>query len=123
MPYKIRHFSWRACRDILPLKTNPVKRNVLQDDLCDECNAEAENSFHFFWKCSRAKDMWSLSKLVFSSVMDQLGSFKEILWCLMIDEKSSSENIELLVTCAWALWNNKNVVRHGGKRKDGRMLL
>ena len=55
--------------------------------------------------------------------MDQLGSFKEMLWCLMMDEKTSPENIELLLTCAWALWGNRNVVCHGEKRKDGRMLL
>ena len=28
VPHKIRHFFWRACQDILPLKTNIVKRNV-----------------------------------------------------------------------------------------------
>ena len=26
VPHKIRHFAWRACRDILPLKTNLVKK-------------------------------------------------------------------------------------------------
>ena len=40
-----------------------------------------------------------------------------------MDEKSSPENLELLLTCAWALWGNWNEVRCGGKRKDGRMLL
>ena len=48
VPYKIRHFSWRAWRDILPLKTNLVKRNVLQVDICNGCNEEAENLNHFF---------------------------------------------------------------------------
>ncbi|XP_050248972.1 uncharacterized protein LOC126696245 [Quercus robur] len=32
VPHKIRHFAWRAYRDILPLKNNLVKRNVLQHD-------------------------------------------------------------------------------------------
>ncbi|XP_065637686.1 uncharacterized protein LOC136070942 [Quercus suber] len=82
VPHKIRHFAWRACRDILPLKTNLVKRNVLQ-----------------------------------------LSSFKEIMWCLMMDENCAAESIELIVTCAWALWSNRNEIRHGGKRKDGRQLI
>ena len=38
------------------MKTNLVKRNVLQVDTCDGCNEEVENSIHFFWKCSRAKE-------------------------------------------------------------------
>ncbi|XP_075658905.1 uncharacterized protein LOC142628749 [Castanea sativa] len=92
-------------------------------DTCDGCSEEAESSIHFFWKCSRTKELWSSSKLVFPSVMDQLHSFKELLWCLMMDEKISPENIELLLTCAWAVWGNRNDVHHGGKRKDGRTLI
>nr|POE75389.1 hypothetical protein CFP56_60800 [Quercus suber] len=98
-------------------------RARLEVDICDGCNEEAENSIHFFWKCSCAKELWSSSKLVFPSVMDQLGSFKEMLWCLMMDEKTSLEKIELLLTYAWALWGNRNDVCHGRKQKDGRMLL
>ena len=56
-------------------------------------------------------------------MLDQLGSFKEMLWCLMMDVKSSPEKIELLLTCAWTMWGNKNDIRYGGTCKDGRMLL
>ena len=80
--------------------------------------------FLFFpWKCTRAKELWLSSNLVFPNVMDRLSSFKEMLWCLMMDEKSSLENIELLLACAWVLWGNKNDIHYGGKQKDGRMLL
>nr|POF17249.1 hypothetical protein CFP56_18365 [Quercus suber] len=40
-----------------------------------------------------------------------------------MDEKCSTENIELIVTCAWAMWNNRNTIRHGGTHRDGKMLL
>lgn len=30
---KVRHFVWRACRDILPTKRDLVWRNILQDSL------------------------------------------------------------------------------------------
>ena len=78
---------------------------------------------HFFWECTRAKKLWSSTKLVFPNVMDQLCFFKKMLWCLMMDKKSSLENIELLLTCVWAMWSNRNEVRHGGTRKDGRTLF
>jgi len=84
---------------------------------------EAEDAIHFFWKCTRVKERWSSMKLVFPNVMDQLCSFKEMSWCLMMDEKSSPENIELLMTCVWAMWSNRNEVRHGRMRKDGRTLV
>nr|POE91015.1 enoyl-coa delta isomerase 3 [Quercus suber] len=99
------------------------KTKVLQVATCDGCNVEEEDSIHFFWKCSRAKELWSSSKLVFPNVMDRLSSFKDMVWCLLMDEKSSPENLELLLTGAWSLWGNRNEVRYGGKRKDGRMLL
>ena len=123
MPHKIRHFAWRACRDILLLKTNLVKRNVLQVDTCDGCNVEAENSIHFLWKCTRAKELWSSLKLVFPNVLDQLSSFKEMLWCLMMDEKCSPENIEMILTSVWAMWGNRNDILHNRTHKDGKMLL
>ena len=56
-------------------------------------------------------------------MLDQLSTFKEMLWCLMMDEKSSLENIELLLTCAWMIWDNRNDIQYGETRKDGRMLL
>ena len=45
------------------------------------------------------------------------------MWCLMMDAKCSPENIELMLTCAWALWGNHDDIRHGRTRKDGRMLF
>ena len=41
----------------------------------------------------------------------------------MMDEKCSSENIEMVLTCAWAMWGNRNDIRYGETRKDGKMLL
>ena len=40
-----------------------------------------------------------------------------------MDEKCSSKNIKLIFTCAWALWGNRNDIRHGGTCKAGRQLL
>ena len=48
VPHKIRHFTWKACRDLLPTKCNLMRRKVLQDDQCEECNAASENSSHLF---------------------------------------------------------------------------
>ena len=93
------------------------------NDTCEGCNIGAEDSIHFFWNCSRAKEVWSALKLVFPAMLDQLCSFKDLLWCLMMDAKISLENIELLVTCVWMMWGNRNSVRYGGTRKEGSELL
>ena len=46
--HKVRHLAWRACRDILPTKTNLVRRNVLRESCCEECLSEEESSGHLF---------------------------------------------------------------------------
>ena len=53
----------------------------------------------FFLEMQQSKRALVVVKLVFPNVMDRLSSFKEMVWCLLMDEKSSSENLELLLTC------------------------
>ena len=48
VPHKIRHFTWRECRDVIPTKVNLVKRKVLQDDQCEKRHLNAENFNHLF---------------------------------------------------------------------------
>ena len=41
----------------------------------------------------------------------------------MMDEKCSPENIEMILTSAWAMWGNRNDILHNKTHKDGKMLL
>ena len=61
--HKIHHFAWRACKEVLPTKENLVRRKVLLDGACDECNLEEESSAHLFWHCQRASEIWRTSNL------------------------------------------------------------
>ena len=54
LPHKVCHFTWQACRDILPTKVNLMRRKVVNDQLCVECGLEDETTGHLFWTCSRA---------------------------------------------------------------------
>ena len=65
IPHKIRHFTWRACKDILPTKSNLLRRKVIQDRTCEECGREAETSGHLFWNCQRACEVWGAQSLLF----------------------------------------------------------
>ena len=66
IPHKVRHFSWRAVKGILPTKVNLEKRGVIHDDQCDECNEETESEGHLLWSCHRAQEVWQNSKLHFN---------------------------------------------------------
>ena len=41
----------------------------------------------------------------------------------MMDEKCSPKNIEMILTCAWVMWGNRNDIWYGRTHKDGKMLL
>ena len=63
IPYKIRHFAWRATRDILATKENLVRRKVLLDSVCDECSELPKSFLHLFWVCPKARETWDCSSL------------------------------------------------------------
>lgn len=37
VPNKVKHFTWKACRNILATKENLWRRKVTQEGLCEEC--------------------------------------------------------------------------------------
>ncbi|KAL4627161.1 hypothetical protein ACB092_05G147900 [Castanea dentata] len=63
IPNKVKHFAWKACRNILATKQNLRKKNITKDDICDYCRAYVETISHLFWQCEHAKDIWTSSKL------------------------------------------------------------
>ena len=50
---------------------------------------------------------------------DQLCSFKDLMWGLLMEADSSPKKVAKAATCAWALWGNRNEVRLGCQRKSG----
>ena len=113
IPHKIRHFAWRACKEVLPTKENLVRRKVLLDGACDECNLEVESLAHLFWRCQHASEIWRTSNLFQGSLVHQFGSFMDILWFVVMIAKWDRNNVEKLIVIAWALWSNRNKCRNG----------
>ena len=37
MPNKVKHFAWKACRNILDTKENLWRRNITNDGVCESC--------------------------------------------------------------------------------------
>ena len=64
VPHKIQHFSWRACRDALPTKSNLLRRKVIQEDICESYREAPKTMGHVLRSCLKAKEIWECSKLV-----------------------------------------------------------
>nr|POE70028.1 putative ribonuclease h protein [Quercus suber] len=123
IPHKIRHFACHVACAILLTKKNLVRRNVLVNSTSEECGRFSETLFHLFWKCPKARDTWNSSSLLplLSSV--SFRSFFDFLGYILMDACWGMEELGLAVTVVWALWNNRNEVRHGKLRKASPGLI
>ena len=79
VPNKVKHFTWKACRNILATKENLWRRKVTQEGLCEECGYTIESMTHFFWFCKQALVVWSHSKLVLPFTISQSWEFIEVV--------------------------------------------
>ena len=80
IPHKVRHFSWRACREALPTKVNLKRKKVLTEDSCEWCKVKPKIAGHVLWGCPKAQEVWECSKLVLSLDRRDDISFMDILW-------------------------------------------
>lgn len=80
MPHKIRHFTWRSCRELLPTKANLKQRKVLQDPICDICKLEEETMAHVLWNCEIARETWACTKVSIPVGVSDGWSFQDLLW-------------------------------------------
>ena len=123
LPYKVCHFAWRACRDVLPTKVNLAHRKVIHDQVCKGCGLEAETTGHLFWMCPRAKKVWTCSKLVVPVDNDRIFLLLDLLWSMLVEDSKNVEIVAKVVCIAWAMWHNRNEVRHGGQRRNGKDMV
>ncbi|KAL0011877.1 hypothetical protein SO802_006985, partial [Lithocarpus litseifolius] len=106
LPHKKRHFVWRACKDILPTKASLRRRNVVQDQTCDGCRVDADTISHLFWSCPQARKVWSWSKLA-----------------VLVEDRVDEDKVAQVICITWAMWNNRNVIRLGGKSRTAREVV
>ena len=49
---------------------------------------------------------------------ERVQSFQDLLWYMLTVEQSDVNEVAKVVCIAWAMWHNRNVIRHGGKRRS-----
>ena len=57
------------------------------------------------------------------SNQDKVLSFHDMLWTMLVDERQDVEMVAKVVCIAWAMWPNRNEVRHGGQRRNGKEMV
>ena len=58
VPNKVKHLAWKACRDLLPTKTNLIHRKVITKSCCDVCKLHQEDVVHALFHCPALQSVW-----------------------------------------------------------------
>lgn len=97
---KIKHFMWRACKNILPTKNRIMTRGMGREDCCALCG-HSETSGHILWGCQYAKAVWSGTKIKLSWLQELLNEFIDIVW----EKMESHPNVDwiMFAVIAWSL--------------------
>lgn len=114
-PNKMKHFLWRACRDILPTNYRLATRKVINDDsfaFCGEC----ESSRHILWDCKVASKVWKEVDLGLPVLDQPTRDFVDVVWVLK--DRKESTDWELFAITAWHIWNNRNNFKYEGRCKE-----
>jgi hypothetical protein len=68
VPNQVKASTWHACHDILPTKSNLLKRKVIEEDICPCYNLEMETLVHAIWLCLTAQNVWGGLQVLLSEV-------------------------------------------------------
>lgn len=75
----------------------------------------------FCWGCNVVGEVWGNTRLKLPSVVVTPGDFVDIVWDIL--SRQPEIDWELFSVTAWSLWNNRNLVRHGGKSKNLNLIV
>ena len=122
-PQKIKHFAWKAGRNILATKSNLTQRRIISDGTCDLCGQEQETVCHLLWTCDHAKEVWRNNKFAFTFEILSHWSFLDVVAQLQRCDQSRPRQLEQFISVCWGIWKNRNDLRMGGKGRVGRTVL
>lgn len=116
IPNKIKVFGWRACQEIFPTHVNLAKRRVIIDNVCQCCNIFPEFRVHDLWDSGVAQDVWAGSSIRLQKRSHGQADMFQLFEYLL--DRLSIAKLELFLVQAWIIWNQRNIVIHGGKLKE-----
>ena len=118
-PNIIKHFLWRACKNILSTNFSLASRKVVSDNSCGFCG-ECESSGHILWDCVVAADVWRKVGINLPTVKQPMKNFIDVVWSLK--EREGVVDWELFAIAAWMIWNNRNNFKHEGRCKESKRI-
>lgn len=111
LPNKLKVFTWRLLKRALPVSSNPIRRRMLVDQICNVCKEHVETEIHTFQDCPFARLVWALSGLPVTVYSQH---FTDVwLWISNLKQVLTKDQMALFVCICWCLWYNRNKLVHG----------
>ena len=107
--------------NLLPTRVNLARRKIIEDDLCELCKCALENGIHVLWECGVVRGIWAGSLVKLQKFPQGQGDVLQLFAELL--QRLSTEEFEVFLVVSWLIWNQRNLVIHGGKVKDPRQIL
>jgi hypothetical protein len=85
-----KKIMWKACREILPTRSNLHKRKIIEDLLCPSCGRDPETTLRVLWHCPSAMVAWSVSNVKIQKKSSTTGqNFQQLMEEILVpcDEK------------------------------------
>lgn len=101
IPFKVKHFVWRAYNDCIPTHLNLHNRHVPTDGMCRICQKHVESTDHALFRCRRAKRFWrQLDSHVKIRAYNHLSIQDRFM---EIHESDKKERLDWICVGAWAI--------------------
>ena len=94
---------------MLPTKLNLLKRNVVDDGLCELCRESNEDCLYALWLCDSVKAIWRSGQSFSFMFSKHFPSFSDAF--LFLRKEASPRLVEQFVMVAWFIWERQNRVR------------
>lgn len=106
VPLRVRHFIWRAVRNILPIKDQLLTKRVLVIEFCPVCNESKDTVYHLLVSCPFAGLCWRELNI-------QVHNNNHNCFSTWISAASQQYNThqyqEIIMTC-WMIRKNRNEI-------------
>lgn len=105
---KLKHFSWRLCRYVLPTRSNLRHRHVDVEDSCPWCVSSSESAMHLFIHCAKATACWE-SLGIFPLLIDIAATHASIgvVFFVALNVLAGTDREAWCMTL-WSLWHSRN---------------
>ncbi|XP_058776904.1 uncharacterized protein LOC131651249 [Vicia villosa] len=115
---RVKSFLWRLGKDILPTKTNLLKKGIKIDTACSFCGVNEESTKHLFLECEFSRLACFSSPLGFR-ITPETDIFDWLLECL---EDPNTLSAQLMCTLLWKVWNARNLRHFQQQIKDPHLV-